>query len=58
MGRFKGAKSNSNVIRDGLHDRLKVNMATEKLTIKCLRPSPGDRIDVVFADKDKNIDAK
>jgi hypothetical protein len=26
---------------------------TEKLTIKSLRPSPGDRIDVVFADKDE-----
>jgi hypothetical protein len=58
MGRFKGAKNKYNVIRDGLHDRLRVNKVTEKLTIKCLRPSPGDRIDVVFADKDKGIEAK
>jgi hypothetical protein len=31
---------------------------TEKLTIKSLRPSPGDRIDVVFADKDEANKAK
>jgi hypothetical protein len=58
VGRFKGAKNKYNVIRDGLNDRLKVNKVTKKLTIKCLRPSPGDRIDVVFADKDKGIEAK
>jgi hypothetical protein len=40
MGRFKGAKNKYNVIRDGLHDRLKVNKVTEKLTMNCLQPSP------------------
>jgi hypothetical protein len=53
MARFKGAKNNYNVIRDGLRAGLKVNKVTEKLTIKSLRPGPGDRIDVVFADKDE-----
>jgi hypothetical protein len=45
MGRFKGSKNNYNVIRDGLRAGLKVNKVTEKLTIKCLRPDPGDRIE-------------
>src|ERR1700712_1959374 len=54
MGRFKGAKNNYNGIRDGLRDGLKVNKVTEKLTIKSLRPGPGDRIDVVFADTDED----
>jgi hypothetical protein len=58
MGRFKGAKNNYNVIRDSLRDGLKVNKVTEKLTIKSLRPGPGDRIDVVFADKDEANKAK
>lgn len=58
MGRFKGAKNNYNVIRDGLRAGLKVNKVTEKLTIKSLRPGPGDRIDVVFADKDEANKAK
>jgi cyclophilin family peptidyl-prolyl cis-trans isomerase len=58
MGRFKGAKNNYNGIRDGLWDGLKVNKVTEKLMIKCLRPGPGDRIDVVFADKDEANKAK
>lgn len=53
MGRFKGAKNNYNSIRDGLRDGIKVNKVTEKLTIKCLRPGPDDRIDVVFADKEE-----
>ena len=53
MGRFKGAKNNYNGIRDGLREGLKVNKVTEKLTIKSIRPGPGDRIDVVFADKDE-----
>jgi hypothetical protein len=53
MGRFKGAKNHYNVVRDGLCTRLKGNMVTEKLTYKSLRPGPGDRIDVVFADKDE-----
>jgi hypothetical protein len=46
MGRLKGSKSNYNVIRDGLRAGLKINKVTEKLTIKCLRPGPSDRIDV------------
>jgi hypothetical protein len=58
MGRFKGSKNNYNVIRDGLRAGLKVNKVTEKLTIKSLRPGPGDRIDVVFADKDEANKAK
>jgi len=58
MARFKGAKNNYNVIRDGLCVGLKVNKVTEKLTIKSLRPSPGDRINVVFADKDEANKAK
>ena len=58
IGRFKGAKNNYNVIRDSLRTGLKVNKVTEKLTIKSLRPSPGDRIDVVFADKDEANKAK
>lgn len=58
MARFKGAKNNYNVIRDGLRASLKVNKVTEKLTIKSLRPGPGDRIDVVFADKDEANKAK
>jgi len=53
MGRFKGSKHNYNVIRDGLRAEFKVNKVTEKLTIKSLRPGPGDRIDVVFVDKDE-----
>lgn len=57
-GRFKGAKNNYNGIRDGLRDGLKVNKVTEKLTIRCLRPGPGDIIDVVFADKDEANKAK
>jgi len=58
MGRFKGSKNNYNIIRDGLRAGLKVNKVTEKLTIKSLRPGPGDRIDVVFADKDEANKAK
>jgi hypothetical protein len=58
MGGFKGSKNNYNVIRDGLRAGLKVNKVTEKLTIKSLRPGPGDRIDVVFADKDEANKAK
>ncbi|KAM0708839.1 hypothetical protein Q7P35_005492 [Cladosporium inversicolor] len=53
MARFEGSKNNYNVIRDGLRARLKVNNVTEKLTIKSLQPSPGNRIDVLFADKDE-----
>ncbi|GAB7336453.1 hypothetical protein MBLNU13_g09745t1 [Cladosporium sp. NU13] len=56
--RFKGAKNNYNVIRDGLHTGLKGNKVTEKLTIKSLRPSLGDRIDVEFANKDEANKAK
>ena len=58
MGRFKGSKNNYNVIRDGLRAGLKVNKVTEKLTIRSLRPGPGDRIDVVFSDKDEANKAK
>lgn len=58
IGRFKGSKNNYNVIRDGFRSGLKINKVTEKLTIKCLRPGPGDRIDVVFADKDEANKAK
>lgn len=58
MGRFKGAKNIYNVIRDGLRAGLKVNKVTETLTIKSLRPGPGDRIDVVFANKDETSRAK
>jgi hypothetical protein len=58
VGRFKGSKNNYNVIRDGLRARLKVNKVIEKLTIKSLQPGPGDRIDIVFADKDEANKAK
>ena len=58
MARSEGAKNNFNVIKDGLRAGLKVNKVTEKLTIKSLRPGPGDRIDVVFADKDEANKAK
>jgi hypothetical protein len=58
LGRFKGSKNNYNVIRDGLLAGLKVNKATEKLTIKSLLPGPGDRIDIVFADRDEANKAK
>ncbi|KAM0724072.1 hypothetical protein Q7P37_000252 [Cladosporium fusiforme] len=58
MGRFKGAKNNYNGIRDSVRARVKVNRVTEKLTIKSVRPGPGDRIDVVFADKDEANKAK
>jgi hypothetical protein len=57
-GRFKGSKNIYNIIRDGLRAGLKANKVTEKLTIKSLRPGPGDRIDVVFADKDEANKAK
>jgi hypothetical protein len=53
IGRFKELKNNYDVIRDGLRSGLKFNKVTEKLTIKSLRPGLGDRIDVVFADKDE-----
>ena len=52
-GRYKGAKTNFAAIKANLQASLKVNKVTEKLTIKCLRPGPGDRIDVVFGDKDE-----
>jgi hypothetical protein len=52
-GRYKGAKTNFAEIKANLQTSLKVNKVTEKLTIKCLRPGPGDRIDVVFGDKDE-----
>jgi hypothetical protein len=42
-----------NAIRDGLYDERKVDKITEKLAIKCLRLDPGNRIDVVFTDKDE-----
>jgi hypothetical protein len=42
-----------NAIRDGLYDGRKVDKITEKLAIKCLRLDPGNRIDVVFTDKDE-----
>ena len=58
MARSEGAKNNFNIIKDGLRAGLKVNKVTEKLTIKSLRPGPGDRIDVVFADKDEANKAK
>jgi hypothetical protein len=58
MGRFKGAKNNYNGIGDGVRDGLKANKVAEKLTIKSLRPGPRDRVDVVFADKDKANKAK
>lgn len=58
MGRFRGSKNNYNAIRDGLRAGLKVNKVTERLTIKSLRPGPGDRIDVVFAGNDEANKAK
>ena len=58
IGRFKGSRDNYNVIRDDLRTRLKVSKATEKLTIKSLRPGLSDRIDVVFANKDEANKAK
>jgi hypothetical protein len=58
MSRFKGAKNNYNDIRDGLRNELKVDKVTGKLTIRCLQPGLGDRIDVVFADKGEANKAK
>ncbi len=58
MCRYKGAKDNFVVIREYLQSSLKVNKVTEKLTIKCLRPGPFNRIDVVFGDKDEADTAK
>jgi hypothetical protein len=58
MGGFKGPKHNYNDIRDGLPARLRAKRVIEKLTIKYYRPGPGDRIDVVFADKDEANKAK
>lgn len=58
IGRFKGARNSYHNSRDGLRVRLKANEVTEKLTIKCLRRGPGDRIDVVFADKNEAGRAK
>lgn len=58
IGKFKGARNNYNGIRDGLRDGLKINKVTEGLSITCLRPGPGDRVDVVFANKDEATKAK
>lgn len=58
MDRLKGSKNNYNVVRDSLGARLKINKVTEKLTIESLRPAPGDKIDVVFIDKDEANKAK
>jgi hypothetical protein len=54
----KDHKKNHNGISDGLCGGLKVNKFTEKLTIKSLRPGLGDRIDIVYADKDEANKAK
>lgn len=58
IGSCKGARNNYYNSRHGLRVRLKANEITEKLTIKCLRPRPGDRIDVVFADNNEAGKAK
>jgi hypothetical protein len=58
MGGFKGPKHNYNDIRYGLPAMLRAKRATEKQTIKCYRPGPGDRIDVVFAAQDEANKAK
>jgi hypothetical protein len=58
MGRFKVAKNNYNIIRNSLRAVLKIKKVTERLTINSLQPGPGDRIDVVFADKDEANEAK
>lgn len=50
MGSFEDAKRNYNVIKDGLSADFEVKKFTEKPMIKSLRPSSGDRTDVVFAD--------
>jgi hypothetical protein len=51
-------KNNYNGISDGLCGGLKVNKFTEMLTIKSLRSGLGDRIDIVYADKDEANKAK
>ena len=51
-------KNKYNAIRDGLRAGLDASKVTEKPTIKSLRPGPGDRIDLVFADKDEAKKAK
>ncbi|KAK5110790.1 hypothetical protein LTR85_000719 [Meristemomyces frigidus] len=56
MGRFKGAKNNFAAIKENLEKGLKVNKVTENLTITCLRPGPGERIDVVFANKEEALE--
>ncbi|KAK3678482.1 hypothetical protein LTR78_001779 [Recurvomyces mirabilis] len=57
-GRVKGARNDYNGVRNASCAGLKVNKVTEQLTIEYLRPDPGDRIDVIFADKDGANKAK
>jgi len=42
VGRYKGAKTDFAAIKAKLQDSVKVNKVTEGLTVKCLRPGPGD----------------
>jgi len=58
VGRYKGAKTDFAAIKAKLQDSVKVNKVTEGLTVKCLRPGPGDRIEVVFENKEEASKAK
>lgn len=53
VGRYKGAKTDFTAIKAKLQDSVKINKVTEGLTVKCLRPGPGDRIEVVFENKEE-----
>lgn len=57
-GKLNGAITNIRRIRHRLRAGLKLNRITKKLTIRRLRPGPGDRLDVVLADKDEANEAK
>ncbi|KAK0894520.1 hypothetical protein LTR02_012254 [Friedmanniomyces endolithicus] len=58
IGRYKGAKNNFAAIKEKLQESLKVNKVTENLTVKYLRPGPGERIDVVFENREEANKAK
>lgn len=62
-----GAKRHSGVLREDFRDQRMITMSSgtgsvldsrstrlpRKLTLKCLRPGPGDRTDAISADKDE-----
>ena len=58
VGRYKGAKTDFAAIKAKLQESVKVNKVTEGLTVRCLRPGPGDRIEVVFENKEEASKAK